>query len=203
MHTSLREETLHPPPSTVSTHGDKGKARDILAAIRTLKKVEEEHRPPTEHEREMMQRFAGFGPVALSLFPDPLTAAYKDASWQRLGEELRALLSDDEYESARRTTFNAFYTSPDVISAVHAALDRLGIPDNALVLEPGCGVGRFMATAKPARRFIGVELDMLSGRLARALYPDHDIRIENFGTLNCLRADSTPSSAMFRLPISS
>lgn len=73
----------------------------------------------------MLLRFSGFGPVALSIFPDPATGRYKDPTWQSLGEELRALLSEREYESAKRTTFNAFYTSPIVIVAIHQAIARL------------------------------------------------------------------------------
>ena len=125
-------------------------------------------------------RFGGFGPVALSLFPDPVTGSYKDPAWQALGETLRMLLSPEEYESAKRTTFNAFYTSPTVIRAMHEALGRLGVPREATVLEPGCGTGNFMALAPQGMRFIGVELDSLSGRIARTLHPAHDIRIENF-----------------------
>lgn len=118
--------------------------------------------------------------MALSIFPDPVTGRFKDAGWQVLGEELKALLSPEEYESARRTTFNAFYTSPTVIAAIHDAIGRLGAPDDALVLEPGCGIGNFMRKGSGNRRFIGVELDSISGRIARALHPQHDIRIENF-----------------------
>ncbi len=125
----------------------------------------------------MLARFAGFGPVALSLFPNPATGQYKDESWAVLGAELQARLSPDEYASAKRTTFNAFYTAPVVITAMHAALTRLGVPDGALVLEPGCGTGNFMV---PGKRYIGVELDRSSGRIARALHPDQDVRIENF-----------------------
>jgi N12 class adenine-specific DNA methylase len=118
--------------------------------------------------------------VALSLFPDPITGRYKDASWQALGEELKELLTPDEYDSAKRTTFNAFYTSPTVIAAMHEALSRLGVPERATVLEPGCGIGNFMSYGPRDRRFIGVELDSISGRIAKALHPEADIRIENF-----------------------
>jgi N12 class adenine-specific DNA methylase len=195
----VRDEPQHPPPSfsqaaatpapalpitaettAHSARGEKAKARDILTAIRTLQQIEQEDRPATDEERELLSRFGGVGPVALGLFPDPLTGHYKDQVWQTLGEELRSLLSDAEYESARRTTFNAFYTAPAVVTAIHQALDQLGVPAQALVLEPGCGVGRFMREADPGKRFIGVELDQISGRIARALYPQHDIRIENF-----------------------
>ncbi len=160
--------------------GEKAKARDILAAIRALKQIEQDQRKPTDEQRQILARFTGFGPVALSIFPDPTTGRYKDASWQAIGEELKALLTEEEYDSAKRTTFNAFYTSSTVIQAMYQALTRLGVPDNALVLEPGCGPGRFPFLAPAEMRFIGVELDSISGRIARALHPGQDIRIENF-----------------------
>jgi SAM-dependent methyltransferase len=116
----------------------------------------------------------------LSIFPDPVTGRYKDAGWERLGEELKTLLTPEEYDSAKRTTFNAFYTSQTVIAAIHEAIGRLGIPDNATILEPGCGTGNFMSLGSNGHRFIGVELDSISGRIAKALHPEHDIRIENF-----------------------
>ncbi|HEX3152335.1 MAG TPA: DEAD/DEAH box helicase family protein [Gemmataceae bacterium] len=168
---------LSAPPSLAS--GEKAKAHDIIAAIRVLKSIEEDRREATEEERCALFRFAGFGPVALSIFPDPVTGRFKDASWQAIGEELQSLTTPEEYESAKRTTFNAFYTSPTVIAAMHEAMGRLGLPENATVLEPGCGTGNFMRLA-PGLRFIGVELDSLSGRIAKALHPGHDIRIENF-----------------------
>jgi hypothetical protein len=118
--------------------------------------------------------------VALGIFPNPVTGQYKDATWQQLGEQLQALLTPEDYASARRTTFTAFYTSPTVITAMHEALAHLGVPEHATVLEPGCGTGNFISLAPAAMRFIGVELDRLSGRIARALHPGQDIRIENF-----------------------
>jgi len=160
--------------------GDKAKARDILAAIETLTRIEHDGRPATPEERQVLARFPGFGAVALSLFPDPQTGRYKDESWQTLGEKLRALLTPEEYASARRTVTNAYYTSSLVIGAMHEALARLGVPQDATVLEPGCGSGNFIRLAPPGMHFIGVEMDSISGRIARALYPDHDIRIEDF-----------------------
>jgi len=166
-------------PSTIA-RGEKAKARDILAAIKTLHAVERAHRPATAEERDILARFGGFGAVALSLFPDPVTGRYKDATWQALGDELRSLLAPEEYDSAKRSTYNAFYTSPTVIDAMHRAVRRLGVPRDATVLEPGCGTGNFLGRAGEGMRFIGVELDSVSGRIARALHPDADIRIENF-----------------------
>jgi len=160
--------------------GEKAKARDLLAAIRTLQRIEHEQRPATPEERQTLARFAGFGPVALRIFPDPVTGRYKDAAWQILGEELKTLLTPEEYDSAKRSTYNAFYTSPTVITAMHDALARLGVPPRATVLEPGCGVGNFMSQGGEGMRFLGIELDLISGRIARALHPGQDIRIENF-----------------------
>src|SRR5205807_7140157 len=104
---------------TTIASGEKTRARDILGAIRVLKRIEHEERPATPEETETLARFVGFGPVALSIFPDPVSGHYKDATWQALGEELKTLLTPEEYDSAKRTTFNAFYTSPTVIGAMH------------------------------------------------------------------------------------
>ena len=160
--------------------GERAKARDIVAAVALLKSLEHEGRSPGSAEREQLAKFAGFGPVALSVFPNPLTGRYKDAAWQQIGGELESLLTPAEYESAKRTTFNAFYTSPVVITAIHSAISRLGVPTDAAVLEPGCGIGNFLSMASPEMRCIGVELDSISGRIARQLHPGCEIRIENF-----------------------
>lgn len=182
--TNQKEHTCDSPdPRNVAlpiAAGEKAKARDILAAIRTLKAIEHEGRLASPDEKKTLARFGGFGAVALSIFPNPVTGKFKDASWQALGEELQSLLSSQEFDSAKRTTFNAFYTSPIVVAAIHDAIARMGVPKNATVLEPGCGPGRFIAQAPEGMRFIGVELDAVSGRIARLLHPSHDIRIENF-----------------------
>ena len=154
--------------------GLKAKARDVLTAIKTLKTVEAEQRPATDAERHSLRKFGGFGPVALHVFPDPQTGRYKDG-WQAEGEELRSLLSDAEYASAKRTTFSQFFTAPAVMAAIHSAIERLGVPAGATVLEPGCGVGSFMTGD---HRYVGVELDSVTGRIARLLHPHADIRIE-------------------------
>ena len=115
--------TPSPCPTPLSS-GEKSKARDLLAAIQTLQQIESEKRQATAEERDVLARFPGFGPLALAIFPNPVTGQYKDASWQALGEELKSLLTADEYASAKRTTFNAFYTSPAVITAMHPATRR-------------------------------------------------------------------------------
>ncbi len=175
-----QEEPVRQPKPTPIASGEKSKARDIIAAIRTLKVVEREQRPATAEEKQQLSRFCGFGPVALSLFPDPVSGNYKDDGWRALGGDLKSLLTPEEYDSAKRTTFNAFYTSPTVIASMHDAIARLGVPEGGTILEPGCGIGNFMGQGKPGNRFIGVEMDSISGRIARAIHPEHDIRIENF-----------------------
>ncbi len=176
--------------------GEKAKACDIIAAIRTLHRIEQEKRRATPEERDVLARFSGFGPVALSIFPDPVTHRYKEG-WQDIGEELKSLLTPDAYASAKRTTFNAFYTSAVVIAAMHTALAKLGVPNNACVLEPGCGTGNFMSLAPEGMKFIGVELDSISGRLARALHPDADIRIESFADTRLPQIDAVIGNPPF------
>ena len=161
--------------------GQVGKARDILAAIRTLKAIEQDGRAATADEKQALARFSGFGPVALSIFPEPTSGRYKDATWRLLGEELKQLLTPDEYDSAKRTTFNAFYTSPEVIDAIHQAIVRLGLfPMAGHCWNRAAGWAISLARESSGSRFIGVEMDSISGRIARALYPQADIRIENF-----------------------
>ena len=102
-------------------------------------------------------------------------------SWQALGEELKALLTPEEYDSAKRTTFNAFYTSPTVMQAIHEAIARLGVPARRHGPRTRLRHRQFHEPwPRRAMRFIGVELDSISGRIARALHPGQDIRIENF-----------------------
>ena len=85
--------------------------------------------------------------------------------------------------------------------AMFEGLSRLGVPEDATVLEPGCGIGNFMGQAPAGMRFIGVELDSISGRIAKALYPEHDIRIESFAETKLPERPSTRLSATRRLPM--
>src|SRR5262245_61291642 len=105
---AMPQEPVQRPPTPHTASGEKAKARAILAAIRTLQAHAQAQRPATPDERAVLARFPGFGPVALGIFPDPVTGQYKDASWQQLGDELQALLTPEDYASARRTTFTAF-----------------------------------------------------------------------------------------------
>jgi N12 class adenine-specific DNA methylase len=195
--TSATSESKQPVDKSPIATGEKSKARDILGAIRTLQRVEQEGGTAIAVQRELLAQFPGFGPVALSIFPNPVTGQYKDESWQAIGEELKSLLTQEQYDSAKRTTFNAFYTSPVVISAMHRALSRLGVPQDALVLEPGCGSGNFLSYAPKEMRFIGVEQDAISGRIARALHPGQDIRIEDFGKTRLPELDAVIGNVPF------
>jgi len=190
-------------PSTPRHQRRESKARAILAAIRTLQAVEQAQRQATPEERAVLARFPGFGPVALGIFPDPITGRYKDAGWQQLGDQLQALLTPEDYASARRTTFTAFYTAPVVMQAMYAALARLGVPADATVLEPGCGIGNFLAYAPEGMRFIGVELDGLSGAHRPGAPTPATTFVSSISAIRaCPRAVSTPSSAMCPSPIS-
>lgn len=150
-----------------------------LQAIRVLTAHPSEQ-PLTTEETLALQAFPGFGPLALHIFPNPVTGEYPSPSWAALGDELKSLLSPLEYASAKRATFTAFYTSNVVMTALHQILDRLGVPEDATVLEPGCGHGAFLQIAHPHWRWIGIEQDRISGQIAQLLYPDADIRMENF-----------------------
>lgn len=158
--------------------GLKPKAKATIAAIRLLKLLD--GRPATTEEKRVLAGFSGFGSLANYIFPEPGTNRYKPG-WEALGKELAELLTPEEYESAKRSTFNAFYTSPTVMQAIYDGLVHMGVPlADVHALEPGCGIGNFIGTAPPGMRFTGVEKEILSGRIAQALYPEQDIRIEPF-----------------------
>lgn len=158
--------------------GLKAKAKATIAAIRLLKLLD--GRPATAEEKRVLAGFSGFGPLANYIFPEPGTNRYKPG-WEALGKELAELLTPEEYESAKRSTFNAFYTSPTVMQAIYDGLTQMGAPLSEVhALEPGCGIGNFIGMAPAGMCFTGVEKEVLSGRIAQALYPEQDIRIEPF-----------------------
>ena len=166
----------------------KAKARALLAAIHTLQAIEQARRSATPDERQVLLGFPGFGPVALGSFPDPVTGQYKDATWQTLGEELRTLLTPKDYASARCTTCTAFYTSPVVIQAMHAALRHLGVPPRRPCWEPATASAPSLPWPLPACASSAWNWTV-SGRMARVLHPGHDIRIEHLRDTH-LPADS-------------
>ena len=143
-----------------------------MEAIRTLKQIENEGRGATAEEQEIMSRYVGWGGLPDVFDPDK-------TSWVSEYRELKEALTPAEYEAARGSTLNAHYTSPTVIRAIYEAVEQMGF-EKGNILEPACGVGNFFGML-PERmresRLYGVELDSISGRIARQLYPKADITV--------------------------
>jgi N12 class adenine-specific DNA methylase len=154
----------------------KAKCRGNFAAIEVLKSVEGECRAATKKEKQTLVRYVGWGGL-----PQVFDSLNDD--WSEERERLEKLLTPDELDSARATTLNAHYTSPAVIRAMYSALQRFGF-ENGRVLEPACGIGHFiglMPEAMHGRSLVtGIEIDSLTARLAKVLYPDADIRHQPF-----------------------
>ena len=148
-----------------------------VAAIRTLRALEAEGRPATLQEQETLSRYVGWGGI-----PQAFDAQNED--WRREYAELKALLSETEYASARASTLNAHYTSPTVIRAIYDAVEQMGFRTGN-ILEPAMGVGNFfglLPESMAGSRLYGVELDSITGRIARQLYPEADITVAGFET---------------------
>ena len=151
-------------------------ARNI-EAIRTLFKLEEEHRGATAEEQQVLSQYVGWGGLA-----DAFDSG-KD-SWAKEYVELKGLLSEDEYAAARSSTLNAHYTSPTVIRGIYDAVERMGFRSGN-ILEPSLGVGNFFGMLPDSMadsRLYGVELDSITGRIAKMLYPQADITVAGFET---------------------
>ena len=159
--------------------GAKTKYAFNIAAIQTLKQIEAEGRQATPQEQETLSKYVGWGGL-----PQAFNA--ENASWQKEYQQLKSLLTDEEYAAARGSTLNAHYTSPVVIRAMYEALGSMGFQDGN-VLEPACGVGNFfgmLPEAMQSSKLYGVELDSITGRMARQLYPDARIEITGFEKTN-------------------
>ena len=159
--------------------GAKTKYAFNIAAIQTLKQIEAEGRQATPQEQETLSKYVGWGGL-------PQAFDAENASWQKEYQQLKSLLTDEEYAAARGSTLNAHYTSPVVIRAMYEALDSMGFRDGN-VLEPACGVGNFfgmLPESMSQSRLYGVELDSITGRMARQLYPDARIEITGFEKTN-------------------
>ena len=157
--------------------GAKQKYARNIEAIRTLFKLEEEHRGATAEEQQVLSQYVGWGGLA-----DAFDSG-KD-SWAKEYVELKGLLSEDEYAAARSSTLNAHYTSPTVIHAIYDAVERMGF-QSGNILEPSMGVGNFfgmLPTSMADSRLYGVELDSITGRIAKKLYPQADITVAGFET---------------------
>jgi N12 class adenine-specific DNA methylase len=158
-------------------------AQAVLDAIDILHHVEQDARPATPDERTLLAQYPGMGRLALDLFPDPQTGTYKSPRWAQLGQALVQLATPEEYASLKRSVFTAFYTSPLVMQTLWDALAHCGVPADAHVLEPGCGIGNFFQGAPQGTRMLGVELDSVSARIARVLSPQHEVRQGSIATV--------------------
>ncbi|MBO4885846.1 MAG: N-6 DNA methylase, partial [Clostridia bacterium] len=155
--------------------GLKTKFRMNMDAIYMLKTLENENRLATAEEQEVLSRYVGWGGIPQAFDPD-------NREWSGEYAEVRAALTDEEYRAARGSTLNAFYTSPTVIKAMYEALGNMGLTGGN-VLEPSCGVGNFMGLVPDnmsGLRMYGVELDSVTGRIARQLYQRNQIAIQGF-----------------------
>ena len=157
--------------------GAKQKYARNIEAIRTLFKLEEEHRGATAEEQQVLSQYVGWGGLA-----DAFDSG-KD-SWAKEYVELKGLLSEDEYAAARSSTLNAHYTSPTVIRGIYNAVEHMGFRSGN-ILEPSMGVGNFfgmLPDSMAGSRLYGVELDSITGRIAKKLYPQADITVAGFET---------------------
>ena len=157
--------------------GAKQKYARNIEAIRTLFKLEEEHRGATAEEQQVLSQYVGWGGLADAFDPG------KD-NWAKEYAELKGLLSEDEYAAARSSTLNAHYTSPTVIRSIYDAVERMGFRSGN-ILEPSMGVGNFFGMLPDSMadsRLYGVELDSITGRIAKKLYPQADITAAGFET---------------------
>ena len=157
--------------------GPKQKFARNIEAIRTLQAIEAEGRSATPEEQNVLAQYVGWGGLADAFDPD------KD-SWAKEYKELKGLLSEDEYAAARASTLNAHYTSPTVIRAIYDTVERMGFTTGN-ILEPSMGVGNFfgmLPESMAGSRLYGVELDSITGRIARQLYPEANITVAGFET---------------------
>ena len=157
--------------------GAKQKYARNIEAIRTLFQLEEEHRGATAEEQQVLSQYVGWGGLADAFDPG------KD-NWAKEYAELKGLLSEDEYAAARSSTLNAHYTSPTVIRSIYDAVERMGFRSGN-ILEPSMGVGNFFGMLPDTMqdsRLYGVELDSITGHIAKKLYPQADITVAGFET---------------------
>lgn len=159
--------------------GVKEKYRRNVEAIKTLKRLEEEGRAATPEEQKILSQYIGWGGL-----PDAFDE--RKENWHNEVAELKELLTEDEYKAARASTTDSFYTSPDVISGIYGTLDRMGF-EKGNILEPSMGVGNFfgmLPEKMQGSKLYGVELDSISGRIGKQLYPDARIQISGYQDTN-------------------
>ena len=168
---------FHVTDDDLGVGGPKQKFARNIEAIRTLFKLEEEHRGATAEEQQVLSQYVGWGGLADAFDPNK-------ENWSAEYTQLKELLSEDEYAAARASTLNAHYTSPTVIRGIYDAVERMGFRSGN-ILEPSMGVGNFFGMLPDTMqdsRLYGVELDSITGRIAKKLYPQADITVAGFET---------------------
>lgn len=178
---NVKASTYHFDPDNVVVGGAAARCDANIAAIETLLKIESEKRLATPEEQKIMARYSGWGGTAQAFVADNENVSAD--SWGARQTRLRELLTTDEYSAARSSTLTSFYTPPEVIDSVYLALERFQF-EGGNILEPSMGVGNFFAKMPDEMRadskLYGVELDSISGRIAKQLYPEDNIQIKGF-----------------------
>ena len=172
-------QNFHITDPDLGAGGQKTKYQNNVAAIRLLKDLEAQGRSATPEEQEVLSRYVGWGGI-------PQAFDEANEKWASECAELKTLLTPEEYASARGSTLNAHFTSPTVIEGMYQALERMGVhPDT--ILEPAMGVGNFFGLLPESMQnatLMGVELDSITGRLAKQLYPQANITVDGFERVN-------------------
>ena len=170
-------QNFHITDDALGVGGAKAKFRANMAAIHLLKELEFEGLQASPEQQEILSRYVGWGGLADAFDPDK-------AGWHAEYDELKDVLSPEEYAAARASTLNAHYTSPTVIRAIYDAVENMGF-QTGNILEPSMGVGNFfgmLPESMKSSRLYGVELDSITGRIAKQLYPKADITVAGFET---------------------
>ena len=170
-------QNFHITDDALGVGGAKAKFRANMAAINLLKELEFEGLQATSEQQEVLSHYVGWGGLADAFDPDK-------AGWHAEYDELKGVLSPEEYAAARASTLNAHYTSPTVIRAIYDAVENMGF-QTGNILEPSMGVGNFfgmLPESMKSSRLYGVELDSITGRIAKQLYPKADITVAGFET---------------------
>ena len=166
---------FHITDDDLGSGGPKAKFKANMEAIRLLKELEQEQRLATPEEQEVLSRYVGWGGI-------PQAFEERNSAWAEEYTQLKGILTPEEYSAARASTLNAFYTSPTVIKAMYEALGNMGLKQGN-ILEPSCGVGNFMGLlpeSMSAASMYGVELDPVSGQIAKQLYQKNRIAVQGF-----------------------
>ena len=166
---------FHITDDDLGSGGPKAKFKANMEAIRLLKELEQDQRLATSEEQEVLSRYVGWGGI-------PQAFEERNSAWAAEYTQLKGVLTPEEYSAARASTLNAFYTSPTVIKAMYEALGNMGLKQGN-ILEPSCGVGNFMGLlpeSMSAASMYGVELDPVSGQIAKQLYQKNRIAVQGF-----------------------